>query len=213
MILKGFITPVLLVGMMFLSMAGCGEDSEKPIVLAEEKTEELTVEPSVSSLVKEKLLGSWEVVSIFKETPEAFFEFPEDQDGVAEAKTQAIAFHCTFADDNSWVWNLRQEIVFKDHADIPLGTVEMIGIWSGTYSVSDSTLSFILKESDTSINSNPQDFFETLVDLTEAEGKQRLAEAFRFGILAPINKSTITRHEDTLTLRVSDERKIIFEKQ
>ncbi len=213
MIPKNFVISILLVGMMLLGMVGCGSDMEKPEALTEGKPEESIVEPSVSSLVKEKLLGSWDVVSIFKETPEAFFEFPADQEGVAEAKTEAIAFHCTFADDNSWVWNLRQEIVFKDHADIPLGTIEMIGSWSGTYSIAASTLSFILKESDTNIESKPQGVFETLVDLTEEDGKQRLAEAVRFGILAPINKSTITRQEDTLILRVSDTKKIIFEKR
>ena len=221
MIPESFVISILIVGMMLLGMVGCGSDVEEPEALTGEKPETSIVEPSVSSLSKEKLLGSWNVVSIFKDTLEEFFEFPADQEGVAEAETKALEFHCTFADDNSWVWNLRQEIVFKDDADVPLGTIEMIGSWSGTYRVMASTLSFILKESDTGIKSKPQGFFATLADLPEEvpeeEGKQRLAEglseAFRFDILAPINKSTIIRQEDTLILRVSEARKIVFEKQ
>ena len=50
MILKGFVIPALLVGIMLLGVVGCGEDSEKPTVLAEEKSEDPTVEPSVPSL-------------------------------------------------------------------------------------------------------------------------------------------------------------------
>ncbi len=52
MIPKGFVIPVLLVGIMLLSVIGCGEDSEKPTVLAEEKSEDPTVEPSVPSLLQ-----------------------------------------------------------------------------------------------------------------------------------------------------------------
>lgn len=218
MISKNFVVPILLVGMVLLGVIGCGSEPE---ALTEKKAEASVAEPSVPSPLKKELLGSWDVVSIFEKTTEEFFEYTEDEEGVTEVATRALEFHCAFADDNSWVWNFRQEIVFKDHADIPLGTIEMIGTWSGTYRIQASTLSFILKESDTSIKSQPQGFFETLVDLPEevpeAEGKQRLAErfseAFRFDILAPINKSTITRQEDTLILMVSDAKKIIFEKR
>ena len=123
--------------------------------------------------------------------PEEFFEYTEDEEGVAEAETKTIEFHCAFADDNSWVWNFRQEIVFKDHADIPLGTIEMIGTWSGTYRIVDSILSFILKESDTNIKSKPQGFFATLADLPEEvleeEGKTATCRKFqrRFQTLDP----------------------------
>ena len=221
MIQKGFVISVLLVGMTLLGVVGCGSNAEEPEELTEEKPETLIVEPSVSSLSKEKLLGSWDVVSIFGKTLEEFFEYTENEEEVAEAETRAIEFHCTFADDNSWVWNFRQEIVFKNDAEIPLGTIEMIGTWSGPYRVAGSILSFILKGSDTSVVSEPQGFFETLVDLPEEvpeeEGKQRLAESFsegfRLWILAPINKSTITRQGDVLTLTVSEAKKIIFEKQ
>lgn len=218
MIPKSFVVPVLLVGMALLGVIGCGSEPE---ALTEEKTEASVVEPTVPSPLEKELLGSWDVVLIFGKTTEEFFEYTEDEEGVAEVETRALEFHCAFADDNSWVWNFRQEIVFKDHTDIPLGTIEMIGSWSGTYSVIASTLSFILKESDTSIKSQPQGFFKTLVDMPEevpeADGKQRLAESFseifRFDILAPINKATITRQEDTLILMVSDAKKIIFEKR
>ena len=218
MISKNFVVQILLVCIVLLGVVGCGSEPEE---LREEKAEASVVEPTVPSPLKKELLGSWDVVSIFGKTTEEFFEYTEEEEGVAEVETRALVFHCAFADDDSWVWNLRQEILFKDHADIPLGTIEMIGTWSGTYSITTSTLSFILKESDTSIKSQPQGFFETLVDLPEevpeAEGKQRLAEglskAFRFDILAPINKSTITRQEDTLILMVSDAKKIIFEKR
>ena len=218
MISKNFIVPVLLVGMALLGLVGCGSEPE---ALTEEKAEASVVEPTVPSPSKKELLGSWDVVLIFGKTTEEYFEYTEDEEGVANVETKALEFYCTFANDNSWIWNFRQEIVFKDHADIPLGTLEVIGTWSGTYSVMTSTLSFILKESDTSLKSQPQGFFETLVDLPEevpeADGKQRLAESFseifRFDILAPINKATITRQEDTLILMVSDAKKIIFEKR
>ncbi|MDE0469858.1 MAG: hypothetical protein OYL97_22665 [Candidatus Poribacteria bacterium] len=221
MIWKNFVIPILLVGMILLGMGGCGSNVEEPEELTEERPETLISEPSVSSVSKEKLLGSWDVVSIFGKIPEEFFEYTEDEEGVAEAETKTIEFRCAFADDNLWVWNFRQEIVFKDDADIPLGTIEMIGTWSGTYRVADLILSFILKESDTSVKSKPPGFFATLADLPEEvpeeEGRQRLAESFsegfRLWILAPINKSTITRQEDTLTLTVSEAKKIIFEKQ
>lgn len=221
MIRKSFVISILLVGMTLLGIVGCGSDVEEPEALTKEKAEASAVESYVPSPLKKELLGSWDVVSIFEKTLEEFFEYTEDEEGVAEAETQVLEFYCTFAADDSWVWNLRQEIVFKDHADIPMGTLELIGTWSGPYRVPASTLSFILKESDTRIKSKPQGFFETLVDLPEEvpeeEGKQRLAErfseVFRFDILAPINTSTITREADMLILKVSDAKKITFEKR
>ena len=216
MIPKGFVIPVLLVGIMLLSVIGCGEDSEKPTVLAEEKSEDPTVEPSVPSLSTEELLGSteellgsWEVVSIFGMTPERYLESLAEGGEVKETVKQ---FAYVFAADNSWTCNFVSETVFV-FDDIPPGKMEAIGTWSGTYGFDGLTLSLLTKGSDVQIVSEPKDILEIAVDLVVADAEQHYDESFRSDFIKPFVQSTCTKQGDTLTVISPAGKKMVLEKQ
>lgn len=212
MIWKCFVILILLVSTMLLGVVGCGSDAEEPEVFMEEKPEEPVIEPTVPLSSKADLFGSWEVVSIYGETPREFFS---ENEGEAEAGVieKLNLFRLDFAEDDSWIWNLGSGIVFEDHPDIPPGEAESIGTWTGTYSVEDSTLIFILTESDTSITSKPQGFYEALTGWTEEEGEQLADEFFRSDIFGPIRKSNVTKQGDMLILITAAGKKMVFERR
>ena len=197
MIWKCFVILIVLVSTMLLGVVGCGSDTEEPEVFMEEKPEDPVIEPAVPLSSKADLFGSWEVVSIYGETPREFLTEGETEAGVME---KINLFRLDFAEDDSWIWNLSTEIVFEDHTNIPPGEAESIGTWTGTYSVETSTLTFILTESDTSVTSKPQGFYEALTGWTEEEGEQFADESFRSDIFGPIRKSNVTKQGDLLIL-------------
>ena len=209
MILKGFVIPVLLVGIMLLSVIGCGEDSEKPTVLAEEKSEDPTVEPSAPSLSTEELLGSWEVVSIFGMTPDEYLESLAEGGEIEETVKQ---FAYVFAADNSWTCDFVSETVFV-FDDIPPGKMEAIGTWSGTYDFDGLTLSLFTKGSDVQIAPEPKDILEIAFDLAVAEAEQHYDESFRSDFIKPFAQSTCTKQGDTLTVISPAGKKMVLEKQ
>ena len=210
MIWKCFVILILLVSTMLLGVVGWGSDTEAPEVFMEEKPEEPVIEPAVPLSSKADLFGSWEVVSIYGETPREFFTEGETEAGVME---KINLFRLDFAEDDSWIWNLGSEIVFEDHADIPPGELESIGTWTGTYSVEASTLIFILTESDTSVTSKPQGFCEALTGSTEEEVEQLADESFRSDVFGPIRKSNVTKQGDMLILITAAGEKMVFERR
>lgn len=210
MIWKCFVILIVLVSTMLLGVVGCGSDAEEPGVFMEEKSEKPVIEPAVPLSSKADLFGSWEVVSIYGETPREFLTEGETEAGVME---KLNLFRLDFAEDDSWIWNLSTEIVFEDHTNIPPGEVESIGTWTGTYSVETSTLTFILTESDTSITSKPQGFYEALTGWTEEEGEQLADESFRSDIFGPIRKSNVTKQGDLLILITAAGKKMVFERR
>lgn len=208
MLPKGFVIPVLLVGMMLLSVAGCGDDVE-PIMLAEEKTEKPTLGSSVSSLANEELLGSWEVVSIFGRTPEEFFEdLAEEEEPVEKVKR----FNYVFAADNSWTCNFMSETVFI-FDDIPPGKIEKIGAWSGTYVFDGLTLSLFQKGSEVHIAPEPKNFFQIAFGRAVAEVEQDFDEFFRVNFIRPFAQSAGTKQGGTLVMVTADGEEMVLEKQ
>lgn len=208
MIPKGFVTPVLLVGMMLLSIAGCGDDVE-PITLAKEKTGEPTLESSVSSLANDELIGSWEVVSIFGKTPEELFEaFAEEEEPVEKVKQ----FGYVFAADNSWTCNFMSETVFI-FDDLPPGKVEKTGVWSGTYVFDGLTLSLFEKGSEVHIAPEPKDFFRVAFGQEIAEVEQGFDVFFRGDFIKPFAQSAGTKQGDTLVLVTADGEEMMLEKR
>lgn len=208
MIPKGFVIPVLLVGIMLLSVAGCGDDVE-PVVLAEEKTEEPTVESSVSPLANEELHGAWAVVSIFGVTAEEYLE-SLTVGGESEIKIQQLNY--VFAADDSWTCDLEERTVI-DFPDIPPATLEATGTWSGTYAFDGLTLSIFTKESEVHIAPEPEDFFQIVFDQAIAEAEQDYDEGFRSDFIRPFAQSTCTKQGNTLVLITSDGEEMVLEKQ
>ena len=147
MIPKSFVILHLLVGVMLLSVVGCGSDAEGP--------EESIVRPTVPSLLNEELLGSWKVVSIFGMTPESYLQ-SLSPDGMVEEKVKQFDWH--FAADNSWTCNFGAETVLVSRDVLP-GTSKSMGIWSGTYTFNSLTLSLMLKGSEVQLTPKPDDLF------------------------------------------------------
>lgn len=190
MIRKSFVILPLLVGIMLLSVVGCGSDAEGP--------EDSMVRPSVPSLSNEELLGSWQVVSIFGMTPESYLE-SLSADGMVKEKVKQ--FDLRFADDNSWTCNFTSETALIS-PDGPSGTSKSMGIWSGTYTFNSLTLSLMLKGSEVQLTPKPDDLFQEEFGLTLSEAEQVYDESFRADFLKPFVKSTWTkRAAGTLILR------------
>ena len=208
MIPKGFVIRVLLVGIMLLSVAGCGDDVE-PVMLAEEKTGEPTVESSVSSSANEELHGAWEVVSIFGVTAEEYLE-SLTVGGESEIKVQQLNY--VFAADDSWTCDLEERTVI-DFPDIPPATLETTGTWSGTYAFDGLTLSIFTKEAEVHIAPEPEDFFQVVFDQAIAEAEQDYDEGFRSDFIRPFAQSTGTKQGNTLVLITSDGEEMVLEKQ
>ena len=213
---------IFAVGIMSIGIVGCGGDTEEEAPekttagtpsttteLAEEKSEDPTVELSVPSLLQEELLGSWEVVSIFGMTPDEYLESLAEGGEVEETVKQ---FAYVFAADNSWTCNFVSETVFV-FDDIPPGKMEAIGTWSGTYDFDGLTLSLFTKGSDVQIVSEPKDIFEIAFDLAVAEAEQHYDESFRSDFIKPFAQSTCTKQGDTLILISSAAKKMVLKKQ
>jgi hypothetical protein len=208
MIPKGFVIPVLLVGIMLLSVAGCGDDVE-PVMLAEEKTGEPTVESSVSPLANEELHGAWEVVSIFGVPAEEYLE-SLTVGGESEIKVQQLNY--VFAADDSWTCDLEERTVI-DFPDIPPATLETTGTWSGTYAFDGLTLSIFTKEAEVHIAPEPEDFFQVVFDQAIAEAEQDYDEDFRSDFIRPFAQSTGTKQGNTLVLITATGEEMVLEKQ
>lgn len=208
MIPKALVIPVLLVGIMLLSVAGCGDDVE-PVMLAEEKTGEPTVESSVSSSANGELHGAWEVVSIFGVTAEEYLE-SLTVGGESEIKIEQLNY--VFAADDSWTCDLEERTVI-DFPDIPPATLETTGTWSGTYAFDGLTLSIFTKESEVHIAPEPEDFFQVVFDQAIAEAEQDYDEGFRSDFIRPFAQSACTKQGNTLVLITSDGEEMVLEKQ
>ena len=208
MIPKNFVVLILLVGIMLLSFAGCGDDVE-PVMLAEEKTEASTVESSVSSSANGELHGAWEVVSIFGVTAEEYLE-SLTVGGESEIKIEQLNY--VFAADDSWTCDLEERTVI-DFPDIPPATLETTGTWSGTYAFDGLTLSIFTKESEVHIAPEPEDFFQVVFDQAIAEAEQDYDEGFRSDFIRPFAQSACTKQGNTLVLITATGEEMVLEKQ
>ncbi len=209
MIPKGFVIPVLLVGMMLLGVVGCGDDLKKPEELIKERDEESAVESSVSPLANEELHGSWEVVSIFGKTPKEYLE-SFTLGGEAEITVKQLNF--VFAADDSWTCNIEEQTVI-DFPDIPPATLEATGTWSGTYAFDGLTLSLFTKEAEIHIATEPKDFFQVAFDRAIVEAEQDYDEGFRSDFIKPFAQSACTKQGDTLILAIRTGEEMVLEKQ
>ena len=209
MIPKGFIIPVLLVGMMLLGVVGCGEDLKTPEELIKERDEKSVAESSVSSVANEELHGSWKVVSIFGVTPEEYLE-SFTIDGEAEITIRQLNY--VFAADDSWTCNIKEKTII-DFPDIPAATLETIGTWSGTYAFDGLTLTLFIKESEMHIAPEPEDFFRIAFDQAIVEAEQDYDEDFRSDFITPFAQSACTKQGDTLVLVIPTGEEMVLEKR
>lgn len=204
MILKGFVIPVLLLGMMLLGVVGCGEELKTPEELKKEKSES-----SVSALVNEELHGTWEVASIHGKTPEEYLE-SFTVGGDAEINIKQLNY--VFAADDSWTCDLAEKTVI-DFPDIPPATLEATGIWSGTYAFDGLTLSIFTREAEVHIAPEPKDFFQVAFDRALTEAEQDYDEDFRADFIKPFARSACTKQGDTLVLVTATGEEMVLEKQ
>lgn len=209
MIPKGFVTLILLVGMVLLGVVGCGDDLKSPEELIKERDEESAVESSVSPLANEELHGSWMVVSIFGVTPEEYLE-SFTVGGKAEITIEQLNF--VFDVDDSWTCNIEEQTVI-DFPDIPHATFEATATWSGAYAFDGLTLSLFTKEAEVHIATEPEDFFQVAFDQAIVEAEQDYDEGFRSDFIKPFARSTCTKQGDTLVLVIRTGEEMVLEKQ
>lgn len=210
---KLFSISTLLVCLILFGMFGCGSDEEKPV---EPTTKPTTTEPT---LPPEGFIASWEVISINDEDPLAFVnaDEPDEED---RSKINTETYYFEFAEDNKWTLNLKFEMVeFPEdpNRDDPekAGKIELEGDWTGTYSFDDDVLSLVKAETDVSIKSIPEDFFETFFDVNVVVAKNEILEKFNTHVFKPFAKTRITIEGETLTFEAtgSDENIMVLKKQ
>ncbi len=210
---KLFSISTLLVCLILFGMFGCGSDEEKPV---EPTTKPTTTEPT---LPPEGFISSWEVISINDEDPLAFVnaDEPDEED---RSKINTETYYFEFAEDNKWTLNLKFEMVeFPEdpNRDDPekAGKIELEGDWTGTYSFDDDVLSLVKAETDVSIKSIPEDFFETFFEVNVVVAKNEILEKFNTHVFKPFAKTRITIEAETLTLEAtgSDENIMVLKKQ
>ena len=168
---------------------GCGGDDEESPDPTDQEYPELTTE---------ELVGSWEVVSIDDETPEqtTAANYPD-----AESTITQNSF--VFTANGSWTRSFGWLLLIPLDAE----TVQQFTFTqelNGTYTVSGSTVSFVLDSVD--VTYDPRDLGEWLHDQTEEE----IAVAIRLDFGAIQNYTGIIR-ENTLTLQGSPE--LVLRKQ
>ena len=213
--MKIFLIPFLLVGIMFLGIIGCGTDEEETD--ADKVDEEKPV--SQPALLKEDLLGTWEVVSINGLTSEEFLESPEGED-FEDVIIKVKQFHFVFSADDSWTINLELESIsnFPDDPPdpglvLPDGKLDITGVWSGTYNI-DTVLTFLTQKADVNLTSVPKDFIEKVTDgLTEEEAEADFVQQFNDNILTPFKVSTGALKGNELILITSAAKKMVLERQ
>lgn len=214
MIYKSFVAPVILFSMMFLGIFGCGDDEEKP--------DKPTVDTSVSVPMysKEDLLGSWKIISINDDSPLAFI-YSQALDDEIRAKIDINRFTYDFAADDSWSLNLEFEVVdfvsefaIDENMEFLRGNIDIIGTWSGTYVINESTITIITKDSDVKITSDPQDFIEEGLNINEMELRKEILDDLSESLFTPFRESFITIEGEKLTLSTPGSKKtMVLEKQ
>ena len=246
MTLKTFSISALLVSLMFLSLFGCGSDedvtSKAPKSEHDFSKADLVGSWSVVSINDGSPLGfihAYETAEVDPDKDDTVIS-TGNPDVSDESDAHAIdidTFHFDFATDDLWTLNARFETtlmltVEDEQPPSPgegegeeavsnggymlSGKVEIIGTWSGTYSILEgSVLSLIRKEKDLKITPINEGAFEKDLSHKEVAVRNGLHKKFREHILTPFSKTHITLEEKTLNLAStgSARSKMVLEKQ
>lgn len=192
-----------IVGIMFVSIIGCGSDEEKPDV--DKVSEQIPV------LSEEDLLGTWTVLSINGLTPDEFFESPEGED-FEEEKVETQQFTFVFSAE-AWTMNIAFEgFLTSPEEGLPDVSMEFEGVWSGAYRIIDPRIFFTTKEAEVKIPSDLPDFFEE-EGLTKEDLEEQSIENIKEYILEPFRNPTVGLEGNRLTLIAPAGKKMVLEKQ
>lgn len=215
---KTFFFLILLVCLSALVMYGCGSDEEDP--------DKPTVEPTTpeeTEITTEKLLGTWNILTINDQSTDTFIgevlngDEPDLED---RPKTDVSNFSAVFEENDSWSLNL--ELEMSDFPEDPnkddpdnAAKIELAGTWAGGYSIAGDTLTLTINDPDVSISTKPEGLFETLFETSEMEAQQELIEKFASQVLLPFAITIATLKEDKLDLRsiISPTSQMILDKQ
>lgn len=244
MTLKTFSISALLVSSMFLSLFGCGSDedvtSKAPKSEHDFSKADLVGSWSVVSIDDGsplEFIHAYETAEVDLDKDDTVIS-TVNPDVSDESDAHAIdidTFHFDFATDDLWTLNARFETtlmltVEDEQPPSPgegegavsnggymlSGKVEIIGTWSGTYSILEgSVLSLIRKEKDLKITPINEGAFEKELRNQEVAVRNGLHKKFREQILTPFSKTHITLEEKTLNLAStgSARSKMVLEKQ
>ena len=244
MTLKTFSIPALLVSLMFLSLFGCGSDEDVPNKAPKSEHDFLKADLvgswSVVSIDDSSPLGfihAYETAEVDMDTDDTVISTvnPDVSDESDAHEIDIDTFHFDFAADDLWTLNVRFEttlqLMVEDEQPTFAGEgegavsnggymlsdkVEIIGAWSGTYSILEGpVLSLIRKEKDLKITPLNEGAFEKELRNQEVAVWNRLHKKFREHLLTPFSKTHITLEEKTLNLAStgSARSKMVLEKQ
>lgn len=202
----------ILIFISIFIISGCGSDEVEP---DKKVIEPVLPEPEVTPT---ELLGTWDVVSINDGPPLAFIN-AEEPDIEDRPKEEISVFTYEFAEEGTWILNLDFEMFDfpedPNRGDVEkAGRIEVIGVWSGNYTIDNSVLSLITLEKDIDIISTPPDFLAEFADGGEIAARKELMDKFNMHLLKAFEKTNFTVVDDTLTLESTgtEESRMVLEK-
>lgn len=188
----------ILILLSIIIISGCGSDEVEP---DKKIIEPITPEPEVAPA---ELLGVWDVISINDGPPLAFIN-AEEPDIEDRPKEEISVYTYDFADDLTWILNLEFEMF--DFPEDPnrgdaekAGRIEVIGTWSGNYTINHSVLSLITLENEIELISTPPEFLDEFAEGGENAAKNELIDKFNTHVIKAFAKTNFTMEDRTLTL-------------
>ncbi len=184
---------ILLFCLFVFTIFGCGED--------EDTTEKPIVEPSVTdpAVNKEKLIGTWNIITINDKPPLYFIEEDEpDEEDRVKIKVETLSY--SFTEDDTWTMNIEAEMHdFPEVQDIE-GSITIAGMLTGTYTLTATQLTLKTENTDIDISAMPVDFIESALEGDKESVFQELLMEFNANIFTPFKKSNYTIKENSMEL-------------
>ena len=241
--LKTFSISTLFVSLVFLTMFSC--DRDEPVVKKPPGAEiDFPKEDLVGSwnVVSSgdgsplEFIHAYEPVEVEFDTDDTIISTanPDVSDEADVPEIDIDTFHYEFTTNNLWTLNVRfkttlmltvedEQVSVLDEGEGAVNTgghmlsgkVEIIGTWSGTYSIIEGPILFLTtKEKEVNITPINEGLFKNKLSHQEVAVRNGLHKKFREHILTPFGKTYITLEGKRLTLEPPGARsKMVIEKQ
>ncbi len=184
---------ILLFSLFTLTMIGCGED--------EDTTPKNIVEPSVTdpTVNKEKLIGTWNIITINDKPPLYFIEEDEpDEEDRLKIKIETLSY--SFTENDTWTMNIDVEMHdFPGVQDIE-GSITIAGMLTGTYTLTTTHLTLKTENTDIDISAMPEDLIENALEGDKESAFQEFHMELNSNIFTPFKKSFYTIEENSMEL-------------
>ncbi|RKU25881.1 hypothetical protein C6499_14230 [Candidatus Poribacteria bacterium] len=192
--------------LMLAILFGCGESNTDDVPLEGDAAFKENL------LTPQQVYSIWQVTSINDLSLSTFLEqlLIDDPDTATFTEISVIGFHQYFTAEDEWNLSIEYGATIHLHGfmDEPLDpphdhdrdSVNVMGNWSGTYSIKDGILSLVVEDKHLEITPYHKGTTpEPSAEEKEAEQKE-LLDKFDVYFFTPISQTTMDFQDDTLTL-------------